>query len=114
MMRTLLLPLFCALSLSASPLLGGGSAHAQGYQEIQGIGPSWAAPENGRRPEAQDVLPVREIISRVRRQVGGDFVAVQEFQRNGEPPFYVLRWRFDNEVIRDLRVDARNGRVMNR
>lgn len=113
-MRTLSLLVLCALSLIASPILGGGSAFAQSFQEIQSIGPNWASPENGRRPEGEDVLPVREIIARVRGQVGGDFIAVQDFQRNSSPPTYVLRWRFDNEVIRDLRVDARDGRVMNR
>jgi uncharacterized membrane protein YkoI len=85
-----------------------------GTAEAQSMRPDWAAPRGQNDAEADNILSIRDIIGRVRGQVGGEFVSMRRLERNANPPFYELRWRFSNEVVEDIRVNATNGRVMSR
>lgn len=78
------------------------------------FGPNWAMPNQESRPQRRDearVMPVRDVIQAVRAQRGGALIDVLQFQ-DGSPPVYILRWRFDDGRIADLRVNAVNGRVI--
>jgi uncharacterized membrane protein YkoI len=81
----------------------------------QSLEPEWAAPRRARAlldvAEAR-VRPLREIVAMVRAQRGGDLVDVLRLEQRAEPPFYVLRWRYPNGRIEDLRVNAVTGRVL--
>ncbi len=99
--------LACALALGANAAM---SAPA----DARGIRPTWAAPENERRSDQAQIRPVREVVENVRRQFGGELISVQRLEQNANPPFYVLRWRFPNEVVDDVRVNAITGQVMGR
>ncbi len=81
----------------------------------QDFGPNWISPpaERGFEQRVQaNILPVREIAAMVRAQRGGDLVDVLRLDRDGRLPTYVLRWRFPNGVVADLRVNALTGQIV--
>jgi len=100
--------------LASSAFLAAATGLMAPAATAQELRPTWASPQVERRGGGREIRPVREIIESVRRQVGGEFVSVQTLEQDGEPPFYVLRWRFSDGATRDLRVNAVNGNVMGR
>lgn len=80
--------------------------------EARGVRPTWAAPEQERRNDRAQIRPVREVVENVRRQFGGELISVQGLEQDADPPFYVLMWRFPNEVVDTVRVNAITGQVM--
>jgi uncharacterized membrane protein YkoI len=61
-----------------------------------------------------EVRPLHEVLPMVRRQLDGDFVGLVNLVQTGDRPYYVLRWRFSDGRIADLRVDAQSGAVLDR
>jgi uncharacterized membrane protein YkoI len=101
--KTLLLTLLLGLSL-VTPL--GVNAQAQGIQ------PAWAQPRQeraGDNRQQQRIISVRDAIEIVRGRFGGEPISARLEQ--SDRPFYVLRWRFPNESVEDIRVDAASGQV---
>lgn len=112
MLRAILL----AAMLIAVPLGGAATAQAQEFRPDRimpdpGYGYGRERDRDERR--APRARPLREIVEIVRRQRGGDLIDVLD-QQGGERPYYVLRWRLDNGVVRDFRVDAQSGQIMGR
>lgn len=60
------------------------------------------------------VRPLHELLPAVRRELGGDFVGMVRLEEGGSRPAYVIRWRFDDGRIGDVRVDAQSGAVLGR
>jgi uncharacterized membrane protein YkoI len=101
--RTLLFTLLLGLSL-VTPL--GVNAQSQ----AQGIQPAWAQPRQERAGDnRQRILSVRDVVEIVRGRYGGELISARLEQ--SDRPFYVLRWRFPNESVEDIRVDAASGQV---
>jgi uncharacterized membrane protein YkoI len=91
-----------------------GAAALTSSASAQSMQPNWIMPER-RAPVERvqaSVRPVREIVDMVRRQRGGELVDVLRLEQSANPPFYVLRWRFENGVVADLRVNAVTGAIM--
>lgn len=51
-----------------------------------------------------DVRPLREIVSELRAQYGGELISARLEQ--GGQPVYVIRWRMPDGQVRDFRVSA--------
>ena len=61
----------------------------------------------------QAQISAAEAIARARAALGGgEPMGVPTLQSGGGRPFYVIRWRFPNEVVDVVRVDAITGQVM--
>jgi uncharacterized membrane protein YkoI len=60
----------------------------------------------------QNLISPREAIDIVRRTLGGEPMGAPGLEQNGGRPCYVMRWRFPNEVVDVVRVDAVTGQVM--
>jgi len=106
-LRTLFLALALA-ALSAAP-----HAPAAGKAEAQSIQPIWVDPRHERREQSDRarVRPVREIIETVRQRFGGGPMGGPRLEQDGGRSFYVLNWRFPNEVVEEIRVDAESGQI---
>ncbi len=120
-LRAILLAAVVAVGFAGLPeaMLGApGAAHAQEFR------PDRVMPDHGygygrdrdreERRQPARVRPLREIVDVVRSQRGGDLIDVLALEEGGDRPFYVLRWRLDNGVVRDFRVDAQSGQIMGR
>ncbi|HVY83846.1 MAG TPA: hypothetical protein VG943_01830 [Caulobacterales bacterium] len=77
------------------------------------VEPNWNQPPRGdyrdrdeRQQEAR-IISVREAADRVRGAVGGG----EMIGASLEGRVYVLRWRFPNQSVEDIRVDAVSGQV---
>jgi hypothetical protein len=60
------------------------------------------------------VRPLHELLPIVRRQLEGDYVGMVSLEEGGSSPYYVIRWRFPDGRIGDVRVDAQSGSVLDR
>ncbi|MEJ0060449.1 MAG: hypothetical protein WDM79_13120 [Terricaulis sp.] len=101
--KTLFFTLLIGLSL-VTPL--GVDADSQ----AQGIQPAWAQSRQERAGDnSQRILSVRDVVEIVRGRFGGELISARLEQSSR--PFYVLRWRFPNESVEDIRVDAATGQV---
>lgn len=61
----------------------------------------------------QNQISAGEAIRRARAALGGgEPMGVPTLESGGGRPFYVIRWRFPNEVVDVVRVDAITGQVM--
>lgn len=108
-LRIALLALALA-SLSALP-----PAPVVSKAEAQGIQPAWIDPRNERGNPSQNqtnIRPVREIIEMVRQRYGGAPLGSPRLEQRGGRSFYILSWRFPNEVVEEIRVDAESGRIL--
>lgn len=75
----------------------------------QSVQPNWMIPAQGR--DNQNLLSVRDIIEMVRGRYGGEPMGSPRLEQGGGRPFYVLSWRFPDEVVREVRVDAVTGQM---
>jgi uncharacterized membrane protein YkoI len=110
--RMRLRTLLSAALLAASALAVAAPASPAAAQPRR---PAWAAAPRANTPYERvqsSVRPLREIVDMVRRQRGGELVDVLRLEQSANPPFYVLRWRFENGVVADLRVNAMTGQIM--
>lgn len=100
-----------ALLLAATALAALCAPAAPALAQIE---PSWAQPQfQGGDRGGPRVMSVREIISAVRSQLGrGDVIGQPSLHNGGGRPFYIVQWRQPDGVIRQVRVDAVNGRVI--
>lgn len=74
--------------------------------------PAWVDPRNDQRGPTQARLrPVREVIESVRQRFGGGPLGAPRLEQSGGRSFYVLNWRFPNEVVEEIRVDAESGQI---
>jgi uncharacterized membrane protein YkoI len=69
---------------------------------------------NDRPAQSRAVRPLHELLPAVRRELGGDFIGMVRLEEGGSRPAYVIRWRFDDGRIGDVRVDAQSGWVLDR
>lgn len=61
----------------------------------------------------QNQISPAHAIARARAALGGgEPMGVPTLEPGGGRPFYVIRWRFPNEVVDVVRVDAITGQVM--
>jgi len=65
-------------------------------------------------PQRAEVRPLHELLPIVRRQLDGDYVGMVSLEEGGPSPYYVIRWRFPDGRIGDVRVDAQSGDVLSR
>lgn len=73
--------------------------------------------QRGNEPDQQrerQVRPLHEIVQDVRGQLDGDFIGLVRLEDWGPRPVYILRWRFSDERVAEIRVDAASGRVIGR
>ena len=61
-------------------------------------------------PVQQRMLSLRDAVEMVRSRFGGDLISAR-LEQGGGRPFYVLRWRFPNDSVEDIRVDAVSGSI---
>jgi hypothetical protein len=104
----------CAVSAAPSASMGG-EAYAQSIQPI------YIDPRSEHRHEREDrgnadqprILPWREIVRRVQRQLGGEPIGpARPPEYDGRRPFYVLSWRRGDGVVDNyVRVDAETGQM---
>ncbi len=94
-----------ALAIGAATLPGTGAE-----VRAQTIQPNWINPAQGRPMREQNILSAREVIEIVRSRFGGEPLGSPSLQ-SGARPFYILRWRFPNELVEVVRVDAVTGQV---
>jgi uncharacterized membrane protein YkoI len=66
------------------------------------------------REEAAPSRPVHELLPIVRRQLGGAFIGMIGEESRGGRVVYILRWRFEDERVADVRVDGWTGQVLGR
>ena len=62
-------------------------------------------------PVQQNLLSPQAIIGIVRSRFGGEPMGTPNLEQNGSRPVYSVRWRFPNEVVEVVRVDAISGQV---
>ncbi|MES1201786.1 MAG: hypothetical protein ABUS57_10105 [Pseudomonadota bacterium] len=82
-----------------------------GWGQQPAIQPNWAQPrrdfrDDNNRQQQQRTISVREAAERVRARFGGELISASM-----EGGTYVLRWRFPNQMVEDIRVDASSGQV---
>lgn len=93
--------LFVAIALSVSaPALA--PAHAQIIE------PGYMIPVQNR---SQNIISARDAIEAVRARYGGQPLGSPRLEQSGDRAFYVISWRFPNELVREVRVDAVTGQV---
>jgi hypothetical protein len=88
-----------------------GPADAQSRFTPPAIGPQFM--DRGSESRAE-VRPLHELLPIVRRQLEGDYVGMVSLEDGGASPYYVIRWRFPDGRIGDVRVDAQSGAVVGR
>jgi uncharacterized membrane protein YkoI len=69
---------------------------------------------DNREDRGPEVRPLHEIVHQVRAQLDGDFIGLVRMEDAGYRSVYVLRWRFSDERVAEIRVDASTGQVLNR
>jgi len=62
-------------------------------------------------PVQQRLLSARDVIEIVRSRFGGEPMGTPNLEQNGSHPVYSVRWRFPNEVVEVVQVDAVTGQV---
>ena len=103
--KTLLLAAAMLAAASALPM----AAPAQ----AQVIQPGWIVPAQGRQrdQQAQERITARDAVDAARRRYGGEPLGSPQRQQIGNRVFFVINWRFPNELVREVRVDAVTGQV---
>jgi uncharacterized membrane protein YkoI len=81
----------------------------EAISRAQSIEPGWMIPAQSRN--AQNILSVRDVIDIVRSRFGGEPIGSPRLEQGGGRPFYVISWRFPDEVVREVRVDAATGQM---
>ena len=82
----------------------------------RGWSPPVIAPQfvyrSGHKPAP--VRPIHQHQPALPPEQGGDLVGMVRLEEGGSRPAYVIRWRFDDGRIGDVRVDAQSGAVLGR
>lgn len=92
--------------LAVAALAGFGPAHAQGW------GNSFKPDEPRRDRPDHDIVPLRDVFRSLERRFGGYQLGAELFSRSGGGAEYRIDWMTgDGRRVR-VRVDARNGRIM--
>lgn len=102
------------LALALAAFSAAPHAPIAGKAEAQSIQPAWVDPRHERRGDHGDrarVRPVRDIIETVRQRFGGGPLGAPRLEQSSGRPLYVLNWRFPNEVVEEIRVDAESGQI---
>lgn len=103
---------FTIVGLVAALAVGSAApALARGWSPPPVIGPQF---DDRQAQNRAPVRPLHELVPAVRRELGGDFVGMVRLEEGGSRPAYVIRWRFDDGRIGDVRVDAQSGAVLDR
>lgn len=100
MKKIILSAAFAALSFSALPAM----AAAQ-------LGNSFTADEARNARDKGDVVPLREIFRKLKRQHGGYQVDANLFNKNGGQ-VYVIDWMTGKGERVRFKIDAKSGRVI--
>lgn len=96
--------LVAAVSVGLTSLPG-----MEAISRAQSIEPGRMIPAQNR--QAQNILSVRDVIDMVRSRYGGEPIGSPRLEQGGGRPFYVMSWRFPDEVVREVRVDAATGQM---
>ena len=108
MWKTLLLAGAMAIGMAA---LSGAEAGSR-PQSAQAAPIARAAPAHaGLIPVQQNLLSPRDVIDIVHGRFGGEPMGTPSLDQSGQRPVYSVRWRFPNEVVEVVRVDAVTGQV---
>jgi hypothetical protein len=111
-MEALMMRLFSILGVvAAMAVVSAEPATARGWQPPPVIGPQFQDPALQNRVF---VRPLHELLPTVRRQLRGDFVGMVRLDQVGLQPSYVIRWRFEDGRIGDVRIDALSGALLDR
>ncbi|HWA00169.1 MAG TPA: hypothetical protein VG841_07615 [Caulobacterales bacterium] len=110
--KTGLLSALLGLTLAAGAAWAephGRGRHQGGGQQPVAVEPNWSSPRaevRDRDRQQERILSVREVAERVRDRFGGELISASLQGRT-----YLLRWRFPNERVEDIRVDAVSGAI---
>lgn len=111
-MDALMMRLFTIIGVVASvAVTSAGPATARGWQPPPVITPQFQDPALQNRIF---VRPLHELLPAVRRRLGGDFIGMVRLEQGGLQPTYVIRWRFEDGRIGDVRIDALSGALLDR
>ena len=103
--RTLLLSAAFAIGLGASASFAA-NAPARGLQAVA----AQSAASARVIPVEQRMLSLRDAVEMVRSRYGGDLISVRQAPGGGQN-YFILRWRFPNDSVEDIRVDAVSGAI---
>ncbi|MES1157219.1 MAG: hypothetical protein ABUL73_05515 [Alphaproteobacteria bacterium] len=103
--KTLLLSAAFAIGLGASACYAA-NVPAHGLQPVV----TQAAAAARLIPVEQRMLSLRDAVEMVRSRYGGDLISVRQAPGGGQN-FFILRWRFPNDSVEDIRVDAISGAI---
>ncbi len=99
------------LGLAALTLGFAAPASARPLFAPPAIGPQFLDNGDDSRP---NIRPLHELLPIIRRQLEGDYVGMVALEDGGSSPYYVIRWRFPDGRIGDVRVNAQSGSVLDR
>jgi uncharacterized membrane protein YkoI len=102
--KSLLLAGALAIGLASAPT-------AFAAQPLREAGAGEAVFHNAFTPVEQNLISPMQAIQNARRAFGGEPMGTPSLEGGGRP-VYLIRWRFPNEVVDFIRVDAVTGQVM--